>query len=240
MGAEADPVIRFRPYSRNKPLPQEEYERHVQYIRSLNSPPLSVDQQRECVAAWREAIEQQLPATCGEPAVVECNQASGCCSKTPAPGLEAEISCDCVPNPADPSLRCCTLPPVAPDPNPRVICDYVWESVPDPSCRRQLNAPAYCESGQDASNDPPLGQPLNPSLWTICPYSSIRFTGSSVVYNCKGNAVVPLNATDALKALVQEQIVQGLGVDAAATGLDGVGALLAHFLMPGLFKPIIL
>lgn len=81
---------------------------------------------------------------------------------------------------------------------------------------------------------------MKPSLWTICPYEKIVFTGSSVVYNCTGEAVVPLNATEELKRIVQQQIIQGLGVDAAATGLDGVGAILEHFLMPYLFKPIVL
>jgi hypothetical protein len=59
-----------------------------------------------------------------------------------------------------------------------------------------------------------------------------------VVYNCTGSAEVPLNQTEELKVLVQDQIVQGIGVDAAATALDGVGALLEHFLLPVLFKPL--
>jgi len=231
---EEDPVIRFRPYARVRNLAPRDYERHVQYIRWLNREPLTADQEELCLQAWADFNGQQLPASCGEPETVDCSD--GCCfTRQTAAEPEVQRSCDCSPDPAAPDTRrCCEMGEGA------TRCGFVAVPSVPPECRKTpFSPPSFCLS-LDSSNDPPFGAPRQPLLWSICPYEKISFLNSSVVYNCTGQAVVQLNSTEELKTLVQDQIVQGIGVDAAATGLDGVGALLEHFLMPHLFRPIVL
>lgn len=90
--------------------------------------------------------------------------------------------------------------------------------------------------------DPPLTPALRQSLWSVCPFERISFNSSTfcINYSCTGSAEVQVNATDALKAAVQQQIAQGIGIDVAATLLDGFGAILEHFAMPRIARPIVL
>ncbi len=65
-------------------------------------------------------------------------------------------------------------------------------------------------------------------------------TNYVIRYECDGSADLPLNATASTVSLIQQNILQGIGIDAAATFLDLVGAIFEHFFLPKALRPIVL
>lgn len=90
--------------------------------------------------------------------------------------------------------------------------------------------------------DPPFGPKLRPSLWTICPWERISFNDTTfcIHYECTGTATVAVNSTESLRRTIEQQVIQGIGVDGAATFVDLVGCILEHYIMPRLVQPIVI
>jgi hypothetical protein len=232
----ANPIIRFRPYVPQLCLDAANFYRHRDFVRYLNAPPLTSDQASKCRAEY--GVQFKPPASCNSLAQPDCFVLNGLlqCSHA-VEGVESQLFTDCYPKPGSASLYCCVDPETS-----TTDCTFVRYVTKPPECIPPAwTPPSYCTP--PANNDPPFGVPRDATLWTVCPYSGISFDESKycINYNCTGTVTVLINVTTAVVTpIVTSNILQGVGVDAAATFLDVLGTIFEHFLLPVAMKPIVL
>jgi hypothetical protein len=186
--------------------------------------------------------------------VSDCWSVNGTIFCAKASGGSERIYTSCVVNRADTSLYCCPVPE-----DGSTKCDFVgtpqlpqvfstvfllvgqgfFELFMLKSCFAPAwDPPSYCLP--TSVSDPPFGTPLRPGLWTICPWEKIVLSPPCIHFECDGSAIVPLNATATTVALIQQNVLQGIGIDCASTALDLVGAIFEHIFLAKAMRPIVL
>merc|ERR1711916_24838 len=169
---EEDPFIRFRPWVRAKSLTHSSYERHVQFIRALNLPPLTPEQQAQCAREFEAGAEAKATFAANIPAICASSvqqadcfinaQNQYCCIKPiTVDDPEPRLYCPCTPVAADPSRSCCQTIS-GEDCTYRSLVQN--QTVPSECIAPVFSPSAICSRGQDSSQDPP-NAPNKPDLW---------------------------------------------------------------------------
>jgi hypothetical protein len=79
-----------------------------------------------------------------------------------------------------------------------------------------------------------IGTTFDDTFWSYCPKESITFDRNNfcITYICNGTFSLSRSAQRDQQVSVQNNILQSVAFDAAATGLEVVGVCLEFFLMP--------